>query len=153
MGGRHLPGKKITLVRYIQDKYDQVKMRLLYEPKMWLYGKVKEQKVLMSGPRVEVDKAVDLLNKKMKKFQVFPTVNQDEEYIQIVQGQKIELSLAHKVDFFLWKVKDEQILYIIGSRPRIAAALKDIEVLVAKSKIDKPVEKQQAKPVDVDFLI
>jgi hypothetical protein len=90
MGATFLPGKKgITLLKYLEVKFDQVKITKLYQPKAMktiqlndqkehdLLNKKNEQKVKLSGPPAEVKEALDFLKLKMEKFKVLPTKNQD----------------------------------------------------------------------------
>jgi len=78
MGATFLPGKKgITLLKYIEVKFDQVKITKLYQPKAMETVQLNDQKVKLSGPPTEVKEALDFLKLKMEKFKVLPTKYQD----------------------------------------------------------------------------
>lgn len=106
MGATFLPGKKgITLLKYLEVKFDQVKITKLYQPKAMKTIQLNDQKVKLSGPPAEVKEALDFLKLKMEKFKVLPTKNQDQDALQIIEGEKRNLSKKHKVDFLFWKCK------------------------------------------------
>ena len=70
MGSTLLPGKKqTTLLKYTEDKFILVKIKMLYDPTdAYNFWKINHQKVMLSGPRNEVEKALEFLKLKMKKF-------------------------------------------------------------------------------------